>query len=128
MRVHAFGPFSFPDSEDDDRPKLSHDVQIHALREFHEAYKAPVTFRPGDLVTAKTNGSWSRAGKPRLVVEIRQDADFDFTSGETGSNRHGARKDMLVADVADDGTIACVWVESFDFEPYRQPGAQEEAA
>lgn len=99
-------------------PRPLHEAQIATLKEIFAVY-GPCPFTPGDLVMPRKTSHFHGdvIGEPHIVLEVRDgvEPDFDYDDG----NKLGRRLDMRVA-VLFDSNYACFWVESFEFEPYRQ--------
>jgi len=86
-----------------------------------ERQKKGNPFRPGQIVTPIVDGAFSGAGEPFIVLESR-DVPIFVSHGEVGTTEFGRQLDLYVAALKQ-GTIGCLWVESWQFEPYTGEGA-----
>lgn len=95
-------------------------MAAEALVEFQKGYAAFLSgcsFKPGDLITPRKGTNMKGAGKPHVVLEVRDRPDPIFID-EPGTTQFGARCDLRVASFYGD-TMARHWVESIDFDPYK---------
>ncbi len=101
--------------------------QIATLRELWGRYETGCTFPPGEIVTPRSGGTYTDAGVPHVVLEVRR---TPLLSGERdpGSPLFGMRIDMRVAcRTRRAGKIAAFWVESWAFERFEDFAARSAA-
>ncbi|MEZ2410500.1 hypothetical protein AB6806_27265 [Bosea sp. RCC_152_1] len=103
------------DESDGREPAMAAEVLV----EFQKTYADFLTgcpFKPGDLITPRRGTNMKGAGKPHVVLEVRDRPDPHFAEG-AGSTQFGRRNDIRVASFYGD-TMARHWVESVDFDAY----------
>lgn len=128
MPTVAF-PLSLEDllGEQREQPKkISHDGQIARIQEAAERFKSnAVPFKVGDLVTPRKDGLIREdfVGDPRLVIDVRPDADYDFSVGEPGGPDFGCRYNVRTLSLQFDHVIAH-WCDAAYLEPYQGDGLE----
>jgi len=73
----------------DDYAKILPEAAVMRLQEAADRYAEQLTgprFKVGQLVTPALGGDIKNAGDPHVVIEIRSNAEPDFSLGEVGSN------------------------------------------
>ena len=106
--------------DDDDKPTILPEAAIMRLREFAAIYAEFPSFKPGDIVTPRKDGTLRGAGEPNIVLEVAMHATPLFDAGQDGSASQRRRPQVRVARICGD-SIACFWVEAHEIEPYRAP-------
>jgi hypothetical protein len=88
------------------------EAQLLTLGEALEAYLRPCRFMPGDFVSAKVNSPLLGKGAdyPYVVLEV--------VPAERACGAYGARHDVRLAFIDDDGDVMALWAESWFLEPY----------
>lgn len=110
-----FGQFG----QTEDQPRPLHEAQIMELQGAFEAFDKGCPFKPGDLVTPRTNSPYTHAGEPHIVLEVA-DQPFRILGNdvqETSNTKFGSRLDVRVA-IVEDGMIIPFWQESWQLEAY----------
>lgn len=103
----------------EDRDGREPAMAAEALVEFQNSYAAFLVgcpFKVGDLITPRRGTVVKGAGKPHVVLEVREKPEPNF-AGEDGTVGFGSRNDVRVASFHGN-TIARHWVESVDFDRY----------
>jgi uncharacterized protein YodC (DUF2158 family) len=83
------------------------------------AVKTTFPFKVGDLVTPRKGVNIINEGEPHIVLEI--DLAAEAVWGEPSQLGHpawGARPNIRVMGLSNDGSYICWWVEAFEFEPW----------
>jgi hypothetical protein len=109
------------EAEADEAPKIDTQAAIMRLKEIAarhlEADKGP-RFDVGDIITPAADASIKGAGKPHVVIAVKN-AAHNFSNGEsTGSGHYGTRQDTRVVCFIPSGNVATYWVESAEFIPW----------
>jgi hypothetical protein len=112
---------SIGDEDESPTNPILPEAAVMQLREVFDAYAASIPFKPGDLVTVRSNADIKGDGVPHIVLEVNPDAEPTYDGGGgVGANGYGKRLTMRVATFVD-GVISPYWVEHWQFEPYELP-------
>lgn len=106
--------------EEEDAPTA--EAQVASLRAFIERGAAANWVKVGDLITAKANGMYHRAGEPCLVLEVLENPILVFPETEDwGSPTWGVSLDIRVLHSNERGDIHAHWGEAMHYEPWVAP-------
>jgi hypothetical protein len=78
-------------------------------------------FKPGDLMTPREGTLLKGRGEPWIVLEVAEKPIYAFFADHpkaVDNHSFGARLDLRVAHVFDNGDLRMWWVESTSFEPW----------
>lgn len=110
-----------------EEPKILPEVAIVRLQEVAKLYAEQLhapRFAVGDIVTPRKDSTINGSGDPGIVIDVKENAQPDFSRSDSDTVRFGARFDIRVLSIRH-GDAAAFWCESFEFEPWtEQPKAQ----
>lgn len=99
----------------EETPRPLPEAQIMMLRELYEAYHTQ-QFAPGDIVTPRAGTGINGAGNPTIVLEVRDDAELDFSTNRPGPF-FGRRLEMRVMTLMDEDYLT-FWTEMWPYVMY----------
>lgn len=105
------------------------EAQVMELKAMYERYAAPCPFKPGDLVTPRSNSNYTDNGVPHIVLEVAETPIRVFDIEEPhdiSSHAFGPRLDVRVGIIADGERMVAFWQESWQLEAWT-PKAPDEA-
>jgi hypothetical protein len=111
-----------PDEREDAHfyPKIDEDAAIMRLMEASVHYKRENPFVVGDLITPREGYAVKGVGTPCIVVEVRNDAPFNFNM-DASSATYGDREDIRVLRFlrkpgGKGEMVVSFWTESWNYE------------
>lgn len=96
----------------DELPASVQAKRLVAMYKLYQEHRKHCPFGPGDLVTPRDGVNFKGAGDPHIVLEVRADAEPQFSIGEPNSSGFGHRLNIRVACMHGE-ILTPFWMESW---------------
>lgn len=100
------------------KPRPLAEAQVMELTDLFERVKAGNPFKPGDLVTPRSNSYLKLAGEPHIVLETFDPPHRSWDDDSPSSMVHGMTVDTRIAAVTEEGQLAYWTVDSSMLETW----------